>query len=141
MLNTKSSIIATVANEMKLTYWREYYGLDGVFYENASSALSSVGEYARYFTVIFEHENDTKTSYIEMNKLTLFNAPLKVLITYPPKNKKATGNIIEKYSEIVQEADVPNSQRHMVIFGIRNNEKIEWENYLYENGKFNLERK
>ena len=136
ILDIHNSVIAKVADELKLQYFREYYTLDGILYEEASSVLTR-GTYVRSINVALEHENDFKTSYIELNKLCLFNAPLKVLITYP-LYKDDIGRIIPNYNTIVKESDTPDQQKYLVIFGLKDNDKILWQSYVYKESKFQL---
>lgn len=138
MLNPKDGVLNSVAADLKLTYWSEYYGLDAVFYEGTVSNMK-FEEYARYFNIALEHENDIRRSYVEMNKLCLFNAALKVLITYPSKTKTAK-EMLNNYSTIVNEADIDDFQKHMVIFGFKDSNKIIWESYVYKDGEFGFLR-
>ena len=136
MLNIHSSVIANVADGLKLQYFREYYSLDGILYKEASSIFTK-GTYAKFIDVAIEHENNFRTSYQEMNKLCLFNASLKVLITYP-LNKKSIDEIIPDYDTIVKESDVSDEQKNLAIFGLKDNNKILWQSYVYKEDKFQL---
>jgi hypothetical protein len=75
-----------------------------------------------------------------MNKLQLFNAPLKVLITYSPVGA-ATDSLLKKYENIIKSSDVFNDiatlRQQLVVLGTP---KIveDWRFYAYENDGFVL---
>jgi hypothetical protein len=75
-----------------------------------------------------------------MNKLQLFNAPLKVLITYTPVGQ-ATDSLLRKYENIIKASDVFNDvatlRQQMVILGTAK-ALAEWRLYAYENDGFVL---
>ncbi len=87
---------------------------------------------------MIEHENEITTSYEEMNKLCIFNTPLKVLITYPYRN--GTEKYLREYVDIVQRADIfgdfSTKQKHLVIFGKKEYNEVKWDFYIYINGSF-----
>jgi hypothetical protein len=74
-----------------------------------------------------------------MNKLQLFNAPLKVLITYAPPGG-ATDSLLRKYESIIKASDVFNDvatlRQQLVIIGTP--KSTEWRMYAYENDGFVL---
>src|SRR5580692_2059869 len=80
----RTTIYPKVARQLGLLSWnKEYYTLDGMFYEERG--VDDTGKYAAYanwISVAVEHENEAMKADETMNKLQLFNAPLKVLITY-----------------------------------------------------------
>lgn len=135
MLGCNNSVMREIAKKLDLNYHREYYTLDAVFYENKLRKDSGV--YAENLTIALEHENDIAKSFIELNKLCIINASLKVLITYP-KIKVSLKESIKKYEydKIVQKAKIPDNQIQMIIFGIGSKDDIEWQSYIYQNGRF-----
>ncbi len=121
-------------------YQRDYYTLDGIFYrERDDKNFPEYMTYAKFISVALEHENDAGRSQVEMNKLQLFNTPLKVLITYPTK-RDPSEKLLAKYEEIVSGADIFNDmstlRRQLVIFGSRKDERPIWEAFVYSQGKF-----
>jgi len=89
--------LPTLAQRLGLLCYstKDYYTLDAVFYVNADTKHFPPGEwiYVEYISIALEHEHNSGGRYgsnVEMNKLQLFNCPLKVLITYPnPSDKKS----------------------------------------------------
>jgi hypothetical protein len=75
-----------------------------------------------------------------MNKLQLFNAPLKVLITYAPAGA-ATESLLRKYEKIIGASDVFHDvatlRQQLVIIGTPKS-VAEWRLYAYENDGFVL---
>jgi hypothetical protein len=75
-----------------------------------------------------------------MNKLQLFNAPLKVLITYAPSGP-ATDSLLHKYENIIRASDVfkdiATLRQQLVILGTPKT-VAEWRLYAYENDGFVL---
>ena len=140
MLGTKREpgILSEVAKKLGLNYFKDYWTLDAIFYKEKDIVnFDKKFTFAKYLAVVIEHENAIETSFEEINKLTIFNSPLKVLITYPVKD---INNYLTKYSEIVSNGDVfndiSNLRRQMVIFGTKNQDSIKWGFYIYRNGNF-----
>lgn len=125
-------------------YIRDYFGLDTIFYQEKDiSHFPEHWNYAKFISVALEHENESTGTAEEMNKLQLFNAPLKVLITYPSKTNSEF--LLKTYSEIISAADVfedvSSIRRQLVIFGVREDQKIKWTGFEYVNGSFqNIDR-
>jgi hypothetical protein len=75
----------------------------------------------------------------EMNKLQLFNAPLKVLITYARAGEDME-NVLLKYTKIIETADVfgdiARLRRQLVVFGDKIGAFPTWRSFLYETGGF-----
>ena len=87
-----------------------------------------------------EHENEASKAQETMNKLQLFNAPLKVLISYAAVGT-ATDNLLRKYENIIKASDVFNDvatlRQQLVILGTPKT-VAEWRFYAYENDGFVL---
>lgn len=117
---------------------RDYYTIDCIFYhEKDGIHFDAVKQtYAKYISVAIEHENNYLGTAAEMNRLQLFNAPLKVLITYPTKKKEQQA--LDKYALIVQGADVfgdvSTLRRQLVIFG--DDTRTHWTAFVYQDSKF-----
>jgi hypothetical protein len=138
----RSTIYPKIARHLGLSSWnKEYYTLDGMFYEERGvDATGKFASYANWVSVAIEHEIDTSQAQETMNKLQLFNAPLKVLITYAlPGN--ATDSLLRKYENIIKASDVFNDvatlRQQLVIIG-KPKVVAEWRMYAYENDGFVL---
>jgi len=119
-------------------YQKDYYTLDAVFYERADSTHFPIGTYVEYIALALEHENDPGGSCAEMNKLQLFNCPLKVLITYPTsRGKGGSTELLAEYADIIARgdifSDISTLRRQLVIFGWAG---PTWEAYMYREGRF-----
>ncbi len=137
----RTTIYPKIARRLGLQSWnKEYYTLDGMLYEERG--IDNTGKYASYanwVTVAIEHENDAAQAHETMNKLQLFNAPLKVLITYAPAGP-ATDSLLRKYENIIKASDVfqdvATLRQQLVILGTP--KAAEWRLYAYENDGFVL---
>ena len=130
-----------IAKALGLQYWADYWHLDAVLFKDSDKLLSyrPYSNYATFLSVAMEHENDFTTSREEMNKLSIFNASLKVLVTYP--YSRADGRkLLDDYAKQVKSADVfgdfEDKRRQMVIFGRKKNDTIRWEYYLFKGEQF-----
>jgi hypothetical protein len=98
------------------------------------SADGNHATYAKWISVALEHENSGAHSYETMNKLQLFNTPLKVLITYAAEGTDAD-SLLRKYERIMAAADVfndfANLRQQLVILGTPKTVG-EWRFYQYE---------
>lgn len=138
----RSTIYPKIARQLGLQSWnKEYYTLDGMLYEERG--IDNTGKYASYanwVSVAIEHENDASQAHETMNKLQLFNAPLKVLITYAQLGQ-ATDSLLRKYENIIKASDVFNDvatlRQQLVILGTPK-AVADWRFYAYENDGFVL---
>lgn len=138
----RSTIYPKIARQLGLQSWnKEYYTLDGMLYEERG--IDNTGKYASYanwVSVAIEHENDAAQAHETMNKLQLFNAPLKVLITYAQLGQ-ATDSLLRKYENIIKASDVFNDvatlRQQLVILGTPK-AVADWRFYAYENEGFVL---
>jgi hypothetical protein len=138
----RSTIYPRIGRHLGLLAWnKEYYTLDGMLYEERG--LDDTGKYAAYanwVSVAIEHENDASKAPETMNKLQLFNAPLKVLITYSALGS-ATDSLLKKYENIIKASDVFNDfatlRQQLVILGTPKT-VAEWRFYAYEDDGFVL---
>jgi hypothetical protein len=138
-------VLPRIAATLGLQSWsKDYYYLDTVFYREKDMLhfpehLTNV----KYIEVALEHENVLSGTAQEMNKLQLFNAPLKVLITYDRTDSQRT-EYLKKYEAIIHSADIfgdiSTTRRQLVIFGRKPSEKIEWSAYVYQNEGFTSEK-
>ena len=87
---------------------------------------------------LYKEENYVIGSVAEINKLQLFNAPLKVLITYTGED--TFDYYLDGYAKIIKDADIFNdistTRRQLVIFGTGNGKTANWHFFCYEDGKF-----
>jgi hypothetical protein len=139
----RSTIYPKIARHLGLLSWKkEYYTLDGMFYEERG--VDDTGKYATYanwISVAIEHQNDASSGHEAMNKLQLFNAPLKVLITYAAHGA-ATDSLLRRYESISRASDVFNDfatlRQQLVILGTTPRTVGQWRFYAYEDGGFVL---
>jgi hypothetical protein len=138
----RTSIYPRVARQLGLQAWnKEYYTLDGMLYEErGTDNTGKYASYANWVSVAIEHENDVSRAQETMNKLQLFNAPLKVLITYVPEGD-ATESLLRRYESIIRASDVFNDvatlRQQLVILGTPKT-VCEWRFYAYESDGFVL---
>jgi len=116
-------------------YAANYYTLDCVYYEECDlDHFRTDTTYVKYVAVALEHENFLTGSCVEMNKLQLFNTPLKVLITYSSPRQVSTW--LTKYADIVRKADIfqdaATLRRQLVVFGDKPGEFPIWRGFIYE---------
>ena len=139
----KTCILGKVAMTLGLKYYREYWYMDCIYYEEGKQDTKHFKKkyefFAEYIAVAVEHEGYGKSSLSEMNKLSIWNTPLKVLITYCAK--KEEDNLLEKYAEILVKADIfkrfSKYNRHLVIFGFKESEtKLSWKFYTFNGAGF-----
>ncbi|MEP6883838.1 MAG: hypothetical protein ABJC66_03715 [Gammaproteobacteria bacterium] len=138
----RSTIYPRIGRHLGLLSWnKEYYTLDGMLYEERG--MDDTGKYATYanwVSVAIEHENDATRAQETMNKLQLFNAPLKVLITYSAAGP-GTDSLLRKYENIIKASDVFNDfatlRQQLVILGTPK-AAADWRFYAYENDGFVL---
>jgi hypothetical protein len=136
----RTVVLTKVGERLGLkTYCSDYYTLDAIFYEDKDvEHFPADHTYAKYVAVALEHENVVTTSCTEMNKLQLFNAPLKVLITYAPGSDME--NSLAKYAKIVRNADcfgdIATLRRQVVLFGDMSQNAQIWRSFVYEGEGF-----
>ena len=122
-------------------YSGDYYTLDCIYYtlKDTEHFGNPQATYATHISIALEHENDIRGSFTEMNKLQLFNAPLKVLITYC-QDESGRAFYLEHYKKILQAGDIfgdfATLRRHLVIFGSRQEMVANWHFYVYESSGF-----
>jgi hypothetical protein len=138
----RTDIFPRIARHLGLQSWgKEYYTLDGVFYEERETEhVRPNAAYAKWICVAIEHEIDLRTTYREMNKLQLFNVPLKVLITYAAEGIEAD-SLLRNYERIMRAADVyddfETKRRQLLILGTPKTVR-DWRFYSYESDGFVL---
>jgi hypothetical protein len=138
-------VLAETARRLKLEYCREYYRLDAVMYEKLDSSHFDTDYWlaAEQLAVVIEHENHAGGANREMNKLTIYNSPLKVLFIYPSSSGSVTAAeaCLGRYAEIARRADIFSDfttlRRHLVILGsAADDDSMEWNSYVYKLGEF-----
>ena len=139
LLDQEDGVLPSVAKELALDYRREHWTVDAIMFEkrDADNFPEDWGM-AEVLTLAIEHENDGNDSHYEMHKLTLYNSPLKVLITYPAAD--SSEKLLRTYSDILRRADAfddfSTRRRHLVIFGSKSGGIVRWESYVYRAGEF-----
>jgi hypothetical protein len=132
----RSNIFPKIAKHLGLLSWRkEYYTLGGMFYEErGTDHAGNHATYAKWISVALEHENTGSNSFETMNRLQLFNTPLKVMITYAAEGIE-TDLLLRKYETIMGAADMFNDfatlRRQLLILGTPKTVG-EWRFYAYE---------
>lgn len=138
----RSNILPKIARSLGLLSWnKDYYSLEAMFYEErGTDNLGNHAPYAKWISVALEHENSGQKSHALMNKLQLFNAPLKVLITYADEGAD-TETLLRRYEKIIGAADVFDDfttlRRQLVILGTPKTVR-KWRFYAYESDGFVL---
>jgi len=136
----RSDIFPKVARQLGLLAWnKEYYSLDGMFYEERGRDNSGkFTSYAKWISVALEHAARPSKTHEEINKLQIFSAPLKVLITYVAEGAE-TESLLSKYEAIIRDADTFNDiatlRKQLVILGSPQAVR-EWRFYAYESDGF-----
>lgn len=130
-----------IAKDLNLSvYDKDYYTLDAVFYTEIDTQHFPVDSvYVKSIEIAYEHENQVNGSVNEIHKLQHFNAPLKVLVTYAPKNKQF--EYLDKYCAIINNADIfgdiTYSRQQLVIFGELISNQPTWSFWKYYRNSFN----
>ena len=138
----RSTIFPKVAKHLGLLSWKkQYYTLEGMFYEErGTDNFGNHAAYAKWISVALEHENTGSKAHETINKLQLFNAPLKVLITYAAEGSEAA-SLLHKYEKIISASDVFNDfatlRQQLVILGTPKTVRA-WRFYAYESDGFVL---
>jgi hypothetical protein len=135
----RNVILPNIASDIDLLYYthKDYYWLDAIFYEYKDSEhFDKDLTYAKFISIAIEHEHVHGGTQVEINKLQLFNTPLKVLITYLGSNS-TEGKLLDKYNNIISDADIfkdfSTHRKQLVIFGRKNKlgNSVDWKYYLY----------
>jgi hypothetical protein len=138
----RSNIFPKIAKHLGLLAWnKDYYALDGMFYEQrGTDKFGKFTTYAKWISVALEHANKPAKTHELINKLQMFNAPLKVLITYAADGAEGD-SLLRHYEAIIGDSDVFNDiatqRQQLVIFGTPQTAR-EWRFYVYESDGFVL---
>ena len=138
----RSNIFPKIAKHLGLLAWnKEYYSLEGMFYEErGTDASGRYASFAKWMSVALEHSARPSRHCEEINKLQMYNAALKVLITYAAEGAE-TDALLRSYEGIIREADVLEDvatvRQQLVILGTPKTAR-DWHFYVYENGGFVL---
>lgn len=129
-----------VATLLGLYYYENYWTLDAIFFEEEDTMHFHTGFYVKYINIALEHENESSQAHNEINKLSIINSPLKILITYTRKSR--IDRLLNEFAEIIQEADsfsdFSSYRKQLVILGFKNrsNNLPCWEFYVFKEGNF-----
>jgi hypothetical protein len=138
----RSNIFPKIAKQLGLSAWnKEYYALDAMFYEERGRDITGkYTAYAKWISVALEHPIRPSRTHEEINKLQMFSAPLKVLITYASEGPESD-SLLQKYEAIIRDADVFDDistlRKQLVILGTPQTAR-EWRFYVYESDGFVL---
>jgi hypothetical protein len=138
----RSKIFPKIAKHLGLLAWnKEYYALDSMFYEErGTDKAGNHTAYPKWISVALEHENKPAKTHEGINKLQMFNVPLKVLITYAAEGAEAD-SLLRKYEAVIGDSDLFNDiatlRQQLVIFGTPKTVR-EWRFYVYESDGFVL---
>jgi len=138
----RSNILPRVAKALGLLTWnKDYHGLESMFYEErGTDAFGNYTAFAKWVAVALEHERVASKTLERINKLQLFNVPLKVLITYAAEGGE-TDALLRKYEGVINDSDqfkdVATLRQQLVIFGTPKTMR-EWRFYVYESDGFVL---
>jgi len=139
-------VLSAIAEKLDCRYEKEKYKLDAVYYSKKENSN-------RYFHVAIEHENYGGHAHEELEKLSLFNVPLKVLITYLYYGEDNVESFLKQWSDsVILEMDYfkdfAYKRRQLLIIGRRNPyETMEnqseihrinpaWTSYIFNGGEF-----
>lgn len=132
-------IYSELAEELGMKWRHEYAAMyDAVYFKDWCPIAGGGGRQAAFLSLVVEHENNHETSGQEMNRLLSVNASLKALVTYPDNNEK---ELFAAYAQQIKVVDdiLPGysaQQRHVVIFGDKENGSLVWTYYIYGHGEF-----
>jgi hypothetical protein len=138
----RTNILPRIAKNLGLLTWnKEYYGIDSMFYEErGADAFGNHASFAKRMSAIVEHERVSSKTPETMHKLQLFNVPLKVLLTYAAVGVE-TDSLLRRYESIIRDADsfadTATLRKQLVIFGTPRTMR-EWRFYVYESDGFVL---
>lgn len=138
------TLLPDMADKLKLqVYTKDYYLIDSIFYDERNTVdFPNPNEvYAKYIAIAFEHEHNMIDAHIEINRLSIYNTPLKVLVTYPGnKYRNDHYERLEVYSRIMKLADIfsdfSTQKKQLVILGDLRGMSIKWDFYVYKDGRF-----
>ena len=138
-LDHKTGLVFSLAQSFGLNCSIEYWTIDAVMFKELDSEhLSNRGRYAKSLAIAVEHENNSKSSHEEINKLSIIDAPLRVLITYAEPADQKT--LLEQYAKQLQAADTFNDfatkRKILVIFGHLDGPTAKWAGLVYDGGEF-----
>jgi hypothetical protein len=132
-----------LGKDLGLQCHKPYWWIDAAYYErrDEKNFEENDGLHAEAISIALEHENSVSRSHQEMNKLSLIDVPLKVLVTYP-KSRSNAETLLSKFAAILMLADhfddFATKRRHLVVFGQEQDQKINWSFHLFDGKKFVL---
>jgi hypothetical protein len=138
----RSNIFPKIAKQLGLQTWnKDYYGLDTMFYEErGTDDFGRFAAYAKWISVALEHAIKPTKTHEEINKLQMYNAPLKVLITYATEGAESE-SLLRKYEAVMCDSDAfidfATLRQQLVIFGTPRT-VLDWRFYAYESDGFVL---
>jgi hypothetical protein len=138
----RTNIFPKVAKQLGLLAWnKSYLGLDGMFYEErGTDRFGKFTAYPKWIAVAVDHAMKAQETPEQINKLQLFNVPLKVLITYADEQTEIDA-LLAKYETVIKDSDIFNDiaglRQQLVIVGTPRAVR-QWGFYVYESDGFVL---
>jgi len=135
--NNKECILHNIAEDFKLKYFREYYSLDAVFYNDDDKVpnLNPNWVWLQNIQIAFEHEHYIKNTYQEISHLSITNCQLRVLVTYPNDDEN---KFLDSYDQIIRaNKTLDANESFLVIFGYKGENNVTWDGWLYANDQWN----
>jgi hypothetical protein len=138
----RTNIFPKIAKQLGLLAWnKQYYALDAMFYEErGTDNFGKYTSYAKWISVALEHAIKPSKTHEEINKLQMFNAPLKVLITYADEGEEGD-SLLREYETVIGNSDVFNDiatlRQQLVILATPKTLR-KWRFYAYESDGFVL---
>jgi hypothetical protein len=122
-------VLPQVASQLGFEYHREVGRVDAIFYQ----PLNGV----KRVSVAIEHEHWAEGTRREAWTLSMWNVPLKVLITYPEPGEEQL--LLDSYVPVFEATDLfqdfHNVKRQLMIFGFAD-ESVDWRYYVYSKTGF-----
>lgn len=138
---SRDGILEKLGKRLELECHPEYWTIDAVFYKQADTRNFPVGpaRYAEAIAIALEHENISTSAHEELNKLSIIDAPLKVLVTYADPGDYAD-ELLSRFADILVRADTfgdfATRRRHVVLFGSMDGSDVKWRYYIFTGHAF-----
>jgi len=132
ILDMDNSVLDQISKKLCINYYREYYSLDAVFYDESDLVPDRPENttWLRRIRIAFEHENNIDGIYQEISHLLITNCDLRVLVTYPNVDEKVHLKYIQ---DLMIGSNSSSSIPILVIFGWKEeNNYILWEGYEFK---------
>jgi len=148
-LNREGGVLWEVAKNLGLRYEAPWWTLDAIFFKDQDRVHFPKTVMPRHLSVAIEHENFSVRSAYQANKLSIFNASLKVLVIYPgrrgSRGMRKVKELLDRCAGVVREGDAlhdfSSSRKQMVVLGSDDPHYTEgmplsWRYFLYRRDRF-----